>query len=166
MLGRAVAIRRLSPVMLRPSASKEQGTLVPMRSTARDENPQPCTALRYVWRVSFHMSTHGVAANRIRTFDVFVMCWFAIRRLQFDPASGYNQRIAPRRCLQAPVPARSRRSSNACARDAPYVKTGLCRRSSTGAMASVAFQAAAIFENEGKELKSCSEQLTGLLADD
>ena len=33
-------------------------------------------------------------------------------------------------------------------------------------MASVAFQAAAIFENEGKELKSCSEQLTGLLADD
>ena len=33
-------------------------------------------------------------------------------------------------------------------------------------MASVAFQAAAIFENEGKELKSCSEQLTGFLADD
>ena len=33
-------------------------------------------------------------------------------------------------------------------------------------MASVAFQAAAIFENEGKELKSFSEQLTGLLADE
>ena len=33
-------------------------------------------------------------------------------------------------------------------------------------MASVAFQAAAIFEDEGKLLKSCSEQLTGLLADD
>ena len=137
MLGRAVAIQRLSPVILRPSASKEQGTLVHMRSTARDENPQPCTALRYVWRVSFHMSTHGVAANRIRTFNVFVMCWFAIRRLQFDPASGYNRRIAPRRCrrclhLQAPVPEGSRHSSNACARDAPYVKTGLWSRSSSG----------------------------------
>ena len=33
-------------------------------------------------------------------------------------------------------------------------------------MASVTFQAAAIFENEGKELQSYSEQLTGLLADD
>ena len=132
MLGRAVAIQRLSPVMLRPSASKEQGKLAPLRSTARDENPQPWTALRYVWRVSFHMSTHRVAANCIRTFDVFVMCWFAIIRLQFDPASGYNQRIAPRRCRQAQVPERSRHSSNACAGDDPYVKTGVWRWSSTG----------------------------------
>ena len=33
-------------------------------------------------------------------------------------------------------------------------------------MASVAFQAATIFEDEGRELKTCSEQLTGLLADE